>query len=490
MRSGATIPAPARAVSVTALGVAILSLSLSGCRFIPFTGDGNGKLSEQKALQLEERLQEYQSRFVKEMSGAAVEVERASTDPLEQVNTLYFQILFSPYPRDAAFGPDPLSCLLDLWALAVQTRVYFESGPGKAIFGERAVRFAEAAQELETEIERIASLSLEEKALGPARTTVQRFAAEFPATRPFSRDSIRPYLEARSSTVGFSWLLDTSLSPLRAIGGLDQTAVALHEISRSADEMTSMVKELPDRIRLQSRILLYEAETNPGVATSIASLERVSKSGEQLAATAEALPERVGKEVSGAIRELEEASPELRATVTELRSTLESLEKSLEAATRTSDGIATMSERLESAIGEFRGLMGDFRGEPAAAAPSSEAPPSAAGGPTGGSGAAEQGEPKGKPFDIEEYTRAAEAIAGAAAELRSAIVELRTLAAADESKAAIDRAAATAEGLAGRVTLYVVLGFAGCAAVVLALRVLSRRFDARARGPSGGKGTA
>jgi len=470
-------------------------ISTAGCRFIP--GRNDDALSAEKAMVLEDRVIEFHLRYRKAIAEAGEEIQSRTSDPKRQLRALYFQLLSTPYARDAAFRSDPLTALLDLWSLVIQTRDHFETGAGREVFGEDSEVMLAAAHELEKEIERIAELTLSPEALVRARETVNAFSAKFPAQNPFSRDTIRTYLDANQGGVGFSWLLDTSLSPLRAIGGLDQTAVALHEIAKSTDEMTSMVGELPDRIRLQSRILLHEVGQDPNISTTVASLDRLARTGESLGATAEALPERVGAQVSAAIRELEEASPELRATVTELRGTLDSLEKSLEAATRASDGIGTMSERLEGALVEFRGLMGDFRGEPAATGtgsvgtptvpvPSPAMPPPGAEGATGESESAP--DPTGKPFDIEEYTRAAEAIAGAAAELRSAIVELRTLATTEESKAAIDRAAATAKGLAGRVTLYVVLAFAGCAAVVLALRLLSRRFAESARGAAGGKG--
>jgi len=446
--------------------IAVL-LALSGCESIPFIGNDGGALSSERARALEDRLGEFQTRFRKEIAAAAISIERGSDDPNAQLDTLYFQLLIHPYPSDAAFGPDPLTSLLDLWSLVLQTRAFFETGPGREIFGAGTPRMLDAARGLETEIEGIAARALDAKALASARGTVAAFAAEYPASWPFHRDSIRSYLETRSQTVGVAWLFDKSLSPLRAIGGLDQTAVALHEISRSADELTAMARELPERMRLQSRILLYEAEQNPGIASSIASLDRVGRSGESLVGTVETLPERLGAELESTIREIESASPELRATIAELRGALGSLEGSLAAAKGAAVGIEGASGALEGALVEFRGVLDDLRGDPDESAPS----------PTGSSPTSPaEGEPSaGKPFDIDDYTRAAEAIGVAAGELRSALAELRALAVANESAAAIGRATGAVEGLAVRVALILVAGFAACLALLLAMRIAARR---------------
>lgn len=439
------------AVTVRAVLAGLVLSALVGCSLLP-GGESAGE--KRRAEVLRERVQEFRSRFVTKLAQEMDDVERLTEDIEIRRSTVEFRLLMAPAARQAVYGDDPLTALLDIWALSIQTRDYFEEGPGRQRFGSFALVLAEESGILVEEAELIAEETLDEKILANARRTVGKFTDRYPAKDPFSRETIRSFFTTDESDLGIGWLFDTSLAPLRAIGGLDQTALAVREVAAAAEDMNSIVNEMPDRIRLQTKATLYDIGRNPTVASAIESFERVSKSSEQLTLVADELPTRIRTELqTGA-----ESLPELDSTLRELRETLD-------AATRTTEALDRAGQSLQGTLAEFRTSMetigvGADRGPPAPRDP--DAPPE-------------------KPFDITEYTETALALSKAADSLRAMLEETGPLLAEEDS--ALSATTAKAESFAWTVTACALVFVFATSVIVLGHRRISRRFVARDAAP-------
>ncbi|MBI5364808.1 MAG: hypothetical protein HZA53_16650 [Planctomycetes bacterium] len=258
-----------------------------------------------------------------------------------------------------------------------------------------------------------------------------------------------------------------SLLGILGLDPLDSLEPAAREVARTrelAERAVFLAQRLPRTLAWRMELLSIKTARQPAVKSVIEDLERTSKAAESLAATADALPEklrvesdlvlqRVSTELSaqraGLVNDLEKSSAPTQALLGELQKTLDAgtrLSQSLESTTRTVEALVTNARAPEA---------------PAAVESAPKEP--------------------GKPFDPAEYTALATALTGTLHELDTAAANLdRSLPAVQKS---VDEAATRVDRTIERAwRLAIVLVLVAVAASVLGF-VIVRRLSNRAQRP-------
>ena len=67
----------------------------------------------------------------------------------------------------------------------------------------------------------------------------------------------------------FAWLINLPMSPFRALEGVSSGAAAIREFNQTALQLTNRVALLPQQIRWQMELLLYDVEDRETVIQAL-----------------------------------------------------------------------------------------------------------------------------------------------------------------------------------------------------------------------------
>jgi hypothetical protein len=351
------------------------------------------------------------------IEGEAARIESFSSgvvaraeDPAVRRAALLWKIAIIPELRKALMRADDQAALLHLWTGNAQLQFYFSQDPGSKLFGAYAQDGLELFRELTGRVEAMA-----ERELGPERfPAAQKLVATYAQGRPLEVDPLQaaaadPELnELLRDSLGKP--LDVVMEPLRAINpgkSLDETAQAVREFGVVVDDMRREVTRMPEQVRWQTELLMLDLDESRAREEAQASLTSLTESAERIRQTAQELPAEVEQRVSRLLAELETRQGELRTTLESVRGTLED-------GTATAHALTETAQAVDAALASFAQLTADLKGPPRPA----DAP----------------ARPPGKPFDIGDYTRTAEALTASLVELNGALERVRELTSPESSE--------------------------------------------------------
>jgi hypothetical protein len=372
----------------------------------------------------------------------------------------------------------PIAAFIDGWVLSVRMSQYFRDGEGAALYGEHKEIAIGAADRIEEEIERIGKLFLAEDSVAETRESVHTVALANPIQGIFSNTVVYATEVPEGRPNPFTRALDVPMAPFRALGGVDQGAVAMNRMVDTAQDFTGVVEALPESTRWQLLLLLLEMDETEMVRSFRANASRIAESSSRLATVAEQLPEEVHAEISVLLEEIETKQPALNAALAQAENTAARIESAVMHVGSAADTIGRSAQSLtetgrawESAVKTFSETFPQT---------GQEEPSTAADSP---------------PFDINEYRSAADAVTTTATELRQLVLDLRGLI---ESQSlanhivdldtrineAIRHSSAESRGLIN----HAVLCAAGLIVLVFVLAMIYRAIaGSRARVPEGGQ---
>lgn len=408
-------------------------------------------------------LQQFEDTFEATIREAAEQIVALQPDRRSRRLALLWQMRLIPMARDTLNQDDAVHSLLDSWALCVRMGDYFEQGDGRELFGANQHIAQAAAHRAIHDIEDIAARILPRDSLDRARPAIEDLARQFPLRGEFSGSTVRTALQRpqRDPDIIAS-ILTVPMAPFRAFDGIDRGAAAIQGFTAVAARMTDTVNDLPETVRLQTKLLLLEIEELESVQATLTSLGELARSSARISSVAERLPEDLRREFGRAAEDLEQRQARLKETLREAREvvvrTNDALER-VEAAAASVERTATHTAAAGDAwTGTFRAItemVASFRvsndpesGEssPASATPLSTGPPPDAlhvGPPV-------PADPRRRGFDVNEYTQAAQALDRAALQIQDLTRELRQLAGSSELATSLTEVEARAHSLVER----------------------------------------
>lgn len=358
----------------------VIALSTLGCSIWESPGRLIPRRQAYSQEALREDLADFSGQFSSMVAGTADAISQQTDDRRVRRRALIWKVQAIPLVQEAALEPNPQEAFVSVLTLMVMLRQYLVDGEGKAALGPGQSLAVEATRELESDLVKIGRNFLKAGDLERVREEVEEFARLRPMTGDFAVQRIRRALDDVEETGVFKQVVDVPLSPFRALAGAGDTPGAIREFNLIAREFARTAERLPERVRWQVELLLYDVEALDPLGDSLSQLRSLVQTGEQLADAADRLPADV--------RSLLEDSGE----------TLAQLDRTLQSASGLTEDLRATAEYVEAAGTSWAALM-DRGGE-------SKAEP-------------------GRPFDIREYQATAREIATAARELQSLAAELR-----------------------------------------------------------------
>lgn len=209
----------------------------------------------------------YASRFGQLVSTCAIDIIEQTEDPKLRERAMQWRMYAASQARRAAFNQDPLSGLLELWALAGQQRRYFSDGDGKALLTDATPCVLATARQLEEEIQVIAAEVMTHQDMEDITIRIDRWVDNHPIEgRMFVRDTAHADLAA---LVG-----DQTHGGLKAVGSIEET---FRDVN---DRLAILSTEMPLEMRWQVRYvgdMLFSEHLDEPAADVAAMGRRVNK---------------------------------------------------------------------------------------------------------------------------------------------------------------------------------------------------------------------
>ncbi|OWY71429.1 hypothetical protein B7486_12655 [cyanobacterium TDX16] len=336
--------------------------------------------------------------------------------------TLIWQMRVLPMSRDAINQDNPIAGLVDIWVLAVRMRLFLTEGDGKEIFGPYQNLAIDAAATCEEDISRLAPLILSADRLEATRDRINAVARDHPLRGEFSGSQVQTTLESQKDEV-LQGVLAIPLVPFRWLGGIDESAQAIKGFTIVAAHLTDVVQGLAADARLQTQLLMLDAEDMDSVKSTLTSMAKISESSERLATVAEKLPEDLRRELSSVVEEIDARQAEIQGTLKEARELSERIESAGRSVAAAGDAWSGTAKSIEDMVASFRShptAPGDERGTVSDSTVHSEAATD-----NGLESTASASQPA--PYDINDYRRTAEALTETATRLQGLVADLRSL---------------------------------------------------------------
>lgn len=336
--------------------------------------------------------------------------------------TLIWQMRILPMSRDAIDQENPIAGLVDIWVLAVRMRLFLSEGEGKELFGAHQQLAIDAANTCEWEISRLAPLILSPDRLAATRERIDAVARDHPLRGEFSGSQVQTTLESQKDDV-LQGVLAIPLVPFRWLGGVDETAQAIKGFTVVSTHLTDVVQGLAADARLQTQLLMLEAEDMDSVKSTLTSMAKLSDSSERLAAVAEKLPEDLRRELNLVVEDIDARQAEIQKTLKEARELSERIELAGRSVAAAGEAWSGTAKSIEDMVASFRShptAPGDERGTVSDSTVHSEAATD-----NGLESTASASQPA--PYDINDYRRTAEALTETATRLQGLVADLRSL---------------------------------------------------------------
>ena len=412
--------------------LAALAVLLSSCASLPFQLPFTGRNGLERGFSQEElrdELNAYASRFSGLVSTAAEEISAGSQDVRTRRRALLWSLRMNPPVQDAAFHPNPQLGYVRALTVAVMMRRYLTTGDGRALFGPSQDIAVATTEALEADAFSIGARFLTPSELERVRTEVLDIAGRFPIQgTQFSLVRARQATEAVRSNNVLTEVASLPLAPFRALQGVDTGAAAVRDFNQTARRFATIVSGLPEELRGEMQLLLFDAEELQAVQQSLAAIESAAASADRASLAMEQLPAELRAVLDDQVRSI----------LVESEGTVGQAARAVAEARELTAPLQETALQLREASALWREILGPH--EP---------------GPRG---------PDERPFDIREWDAAAQTIGASAVELRGLASELQGF----SGSAGIDR-------LFWRAVALLVLFFA----LLLAYRVLVARLVQR-----------
>jgi len=377
-----------RHVVLAVASAAVLSSCASLAFRVPFTGDSNQRGISQEELR--DELNAYASRFNGVVSTASEDISLASDDPTTRRRALLWGLRLNPAVKEAAFQPNPQGGYVRMLTIAAMQHRYLTTGDGQNLFGTSQPIAVTAAETLEADAVVIGERFLTPTELAAVRREVDQLAERFPITgTQFSLVHARQATTALPSSNALTDVITLPLAPFRALQGVDTGAAAVRDFNQTARRFSTIVATLPEDLRDQMQLLLYDVEELRSMRQGLATFELAAASADRASLAIERLPD----ELRATLDE------QVRALLEESQGTIGEAARAVAQAREVAGPLQVTATQLREASAAWREILGPHDPTPR---------------PAGARG-----------FDVRDWQSAASAIGTAAVELRGLSAELK-----------------------------------------------------------------
>lgn len=397
-----------------------MAIAYAGCQSAWQPLFRSGEETKYTQEQLRADLVSLANSYELQISAAADKISRSTTETHYREDALLWQMIVLPRVRRLAFLPDPRQGYLAMLVVSAGLRDYFEQGEGKDLFGEYQSIAIDTSRALETEAYSVGTRFLTEEQLREVREEVAAIVEKSPVRGTFSPESfVSAVQQTTSDDDNIGWVVKLPMVPVRALTGVSEGAQAIHEFTDASRYLSDVAASLPQMMRWQTELLVYDLERRDSVLAGLSGWEELADSSQRLAEAAERLPEDMRIQTADLIDQLQKQQEDLRRTLTEARSAIADVDRALLSARQLAEPFAALAGQVQLAGASWTDAMREVRamqGNGSAASPTKEK----------------------KEFDIREYEATAREVTVAAAEIRDLVLELHRLVESPQLSTAIN----------------------------------------------------
>jgi hypothetical protein len=410
-----------------------------------------GESNAQKALKISKEdlrigLNGFTDYFITEIKQASEELDGQVPSTKTRKMTLMWRLRASQALFGVLAQDDPMAAFVDAWTLSVRLSDFFEHGNGSEVFGAQQKIATEATLIIEREVERIGRSFMDEKAFTKVKTYIHSLSAKNPIRSAYSFNVVYASRSLAGEQNPLREVLALPMAPWRAIEGVDRGAVAMQRFTDTAERVTDIVELLPESMRWQLLLLLFEMEETDLVKTVLTNMDEFSNSSKRLAESAEKLPERLRVQAALLVDEIDQKQANLQETLSRAEKTAATVKRTVVQVDEAAKTIDQSAQTLTQTAQAWQATMEATT--QMARAFSKDGPPP---------------ETPPKPFDIQKYQSAMEAATDTAQQLHALATEIHEIVESeqlsgriadvnDKALAVVSRSAAEAQRLANVLT--------------------------------------
>jgi hypothetical protein len=352
---------------------ATLLAAVSGCRLVQRTAEmpisavsamvpGKNATPPDPAV-LQTELQRFSDEYLGR-SLTAMDEYQAAAEPSESRQILIWKYSLGSSVISIVSGPNPTANLVDFLAVSTLVPKAIENYAAKTAGSPALQRWLDVSRSLEKAAWNLAAKFLTPNQGQELRDRIQQWWEANPDTR--NAYFVRPQeitLSVRQTKQGVS-----QAGSVFALVGLDPTAgldPAVREVTRTrlfAERAMYTAQWMPMLVRWQAEMLTSDFFRNSNVQLTLTNMSSLAQSAESVSKVATELPDRITAERKAILEALQAQEGKLRDLSAEV--------------TRTLDSGQRMSVALNATLGTFNGLMKRFGvGEPSLQPPDTNSPP-------------------------------------------------------------------------------------------------------------------
>lgn len=278
---------------------------------------------DQEALQSD--LNRFEELFIQIIKQSTVQVEQDYPDLDVKRTNLLLNTRLSNAIRTLSETTSPLVGLIEYWELSVRLHSYFANGHGKSLYQQAQPDMLKAAQKAKDEIEKIAADYLPADLLEGTRVQVYQFAKENPIQGTMGNLIVYATVDKAEEFSQFRKVLNIPLAPIRAMEGVDKTAVAIDRFTDSASRFNDILKSMPESARWEMTLFLYDLQNNEMTKSLLKNMQEFNANSRQMVELAGKMPQDVREELSVLIDQVEQKQKSIQETISQVEAASNSL---------------------------------------------------------------------------------------------------------------------------------------------------------------------
>jgi len=315
---------------------------------------------DQEALKSD--LNRFEDMFIQVIKQTTAQIEQDYPDLDTKRTNLLLNTRLSSAIQTFSETPSPVVGMIENWELCVRLHSYLDKGQGKSLYQQAQPDMLKAAQQTQDEIERIASSYLPAALFEETRGQVYQFARDNPIQGTMGNLIVYATAPRTETFSPFKKVLDIPMAPIRAMEGVDKTAIAIDRFTDSTERFNDILKAMPESVRWEMLLFLYDLQNNDMTKSFLQNIQEFNANSQRMVEVADKMPQDVRKEMSLLIDQVEQkqksiqetlslvetASNSLNTTAASLQQTASSWQLAADSTTQTLHAWQAISEQSSS----------------------------------------------------------------------------------------------------------------------------------------------
>ena len=303
---------------------------------------------------LREYLETYQEEFETLIESTADDISEKESDRKIQKSCLIWKTRMIDKLKDKLKEENALVSLLDTWLFSVRMLRFFESGDGSNMFGVNQQLAIDAAKESESMIEDIAIIFIPPAKLPQIRKELYNYALQNPFIGTFKEKKNSSLRLNKKAIKSFSKILSVPLAPVKIAAKAKKD---IDSFKTTASRFADIMEDLPQEIRWELELLLFSIDKNQSIYSALESINKLSKSSEELTKIAGKLPDDIRVNIELLMNSVDEnkSAQTILANLNTISSQTEVLTKSVNEIPDTIS--ANMDKSIKNALSETQTLV-------------------------------------------------------------------------------------------------------------------------------------